>query len=399
MDDSRRWIKSRAWREFQKTHLDSNGNGLLLRYSGKSGQERFFASQLAARKKAIGKFPEAFFIDEIIFPSVVSIAQTSSSMTALYKKGLVSVGNVGADITGGFGIDTFFLSKSFDTYFHIERNEALAEIVRHNFKVMEFAHVEVLHDDAELWLKKRVAPLDFIMVDPDRRQQGRRVFALSDCTPNIEEVANLYSHKANHWLVKVSPMLDITALSAALPAFQKCHVLEMNGDCRELLMEKLPNVDKPLTIQVARFENSVWTKWIMPKVTDQKCLYGAPSGYLYEPFPAVMKSGLYDQFALKFKLNKIHPDTHLYFSEAYMSEFPGKIYQIQKNIAIKKAFIPKTLHRIVSRNFPLSSDQIRKKFRVDYGGNEVLFVCKFFGESYQGVLGVDLNLSDGIVEM
>jgi hypothetical protein len=396
MDDPKRWIKSQAWREFQKTHSDSNGNDLLLRYSGKSNQERFFASQLASRKKAAGKFPEPFFTDEIIFPSVVSIAQTSSSMTALYKKGLVSSGNIGADITGGFGIDTFFLSKSFDTYFHIERNEALAEIVRHNFEVMGLSNIEVLHDDAVLWLKKRTTPLDFIMVDPDRRQHGRRVFALSDCAPNIEEVANLFSHKANHWLVKVSPMLDITALSAALPAFQKCHILEMNGDCRELLMEKLPNTDKPLTIHVARLENSVWTKWIMPNATDQKCLYGKPSGYLYEPFPAVMKSGLYDQFALKFKLNKIHPATHLYYSEAYKSDFPGNIYQIKKIIAIKKVLIPKTLHRIVSRNFPLSSDQIRKKFKIAYGGSQVLFACKFFDESYQGVLGVDLNSRNGI---
>src|SRR5690606_2853769 len=58
-------------------------------------------NQIAAREKAKGKLPTWYAAENIIYPSKLSVEQTSSEIAAKYKSSLVSGSNL-IDLTGGF---------------------------------------------------------------------------------------------------------------------------------------------------------------------------------------------------------------------------------------------------------------------------------------------------------
>ena len=63
-------------------------------------------NQIVARRKAAKKLPTWVANAEIIFPTAVSLEQSSSETTAKFKANLIE-GKTVADLTGGFGIDVF----------------------------------------------------------------------------------------------------------------------------------------------------------------------------------------------------------------------------------------------------------------------------------------------------
>ena len=89
-------------------------------------------TQIAAKSKAKDKLPTFFDAQNIIYPSRISVEQTSSEKTARYKSTLVS-GESLIDLTGGFGVDDYFFSKKINHVIHSEINPDLSKIVGHNF--------------------------------------------------------------------------------------------------------------------------------------------------------------------------------------------------------------------------------------------------------------------------
>ncbi|RZL02309.1 MAG: class I SAM-dependent methyltransferase, partial [Pedobacter sp.] len=71
---------------------------------------QFIVAQIAAREKAKGKLPTWFAAEDIIYPSKISVEQTSSETTAEFKSALVS-GESLMDLTGGFGVDDYYFAK------------------------------------------------------------------------------------------------------------------------------------------------------------------------------------------------------------------------------------------------------------------------------------------------
>ena len=119
------------------------------------------ATQLAGRKTAERKFPVWFNNEHILYPPKLNLEQTSSQITAEYKASLVS-GKRLADLTGGFGIDSYFFSKKTGEVFYNELNKDLAAIARHNFKALEANNINVNSDDGLEFLKSTEIELDWI---------------------------------------------------------------------------------------------------------------------------------------------------------------------------------------------------------------------------------------------
>ena len=90
-------------------------------------------NQIIAKQKAKEKLPTWFAAQNIIYPSKISVEQTSSEKTAAYKASLVS-GDSLIDLTGGFGVDDYYFSMTVKTITHCEINTELSNIVAHNFK-------------------------------------------------------------------------------------------------------------------------------------------------------------------------------------------------------------------------------------------------------------------------
>ena len=70
---------------------------------------------IESRRKLKGKVPEWYDEPKLIFPLKLSAEQCSSSLTGRYKSELAlriaSYGSNIADLTGGFGVDSWYFSK------------------------------------------------------------------------------------------------------------------------------------------------------------------------------------------------------------------------------------------------------------------------------------------------
>ena len=100
--------------------------------------------QLAAKQKAKTKLPTWFEAKNILYPSKISVEQTSSEKTAEYKASLV-FGESLIDLTGGFGVDDFYFSKTVNNVVHCEINTELSEIVSHNFDQLNVKNIKCFY--------------------------------------------------------------------------------------------------------------------------------------------------------------------------------------------------------------------------------------------------------------
>ena len=104
-------------------------------------------NQIAAKQKAKTKLPTWFATENIIYPSKVSVEQTSSEKTAQYKSELIS-GITLIDLTGGFGVDDYYYAQQVNQVIHCEINEELSEIVKHNFQKLNCKNIDCFQGDS-----------------------------------------------------------------------------------------------------------------------------------------------------------------------------------------------------------------------------------------------------------
>ena len=86
-----------------------------------------------------------------------------------------------------------------------------------------------------------------------------------------------------------------------------------------------------------------------------------PGAYIYEPNATIIKAGAFKLIANRYSLCKMAPNTHLYLAEQLIEDFPGRVWQIiESNIKDTKNISA----NILTRNYPLSPDQLRKKLKL-----------------------------------
>ena len=160
------------------------------------------ADQIRARRKARPKLPDWYATEGIVFPPLLSMEQCSSQTTAQFKGTLVQ-GKRLIDLTGGAGVDTYYLSQSFDQVDYVEQDEALTEIAQHNFSVLGAKQIRTHTSSAEVFLQRLSDPVDCIYLDPARRDdQHRKVFRLADSQPNVLELRSILRAESPHRAAK-----------------------------------------------------------------------------------------------------------------------------------------------------------------------------------------------------
>ena len=149
-------------------------------------------NQITAKSKSEHKLPTRFSTKNIIYPSKISVEQTSSEKTALYKSEIIS-GESLIDMTGGFGVDDFYFSKKFKSVVHCEMNYELSDSVNHNFQQLKAQNIKCFAGDSLEILKNLNRKFDWIYIDPSRRSDAKgKVFMLKDCLPNVPELLENY---------------------------------------------------------------------------------------------------------------------------------------------------------------------------------------------------------------
>ncbi|MEL6846125.1 MAG: RsmD family RNA methyltransferase, partial [Bacteroidota bacterium] len=140
------------------------------------------SNQLKSLQKARTKLP-LWYQKRAILPPL-ALEQCSSEATASLKK---HQGERALDLSGGLGVDSYFLSQGFSHFVTLEVNPQLAEIQRYNLNLFQDDKIQVLNQSAEDYLAQyQGPPFDLIYVDPSRRgEHNQRINALTEGRPNI----------------------------------------------------------------------------------------------------------------------------------------------------------------------------------------------------------------------
>lgn len=353
--------------EFIDAHIDDDVYAISLSKSpflGVTSGE--LAAQISAKKKAKKKLPTWFNEKGIYYPLPLSVEQTSSETTAKYKAGLLS-GNKLLDLTAGFGVDSYYFSKKFETVVACEINSELSEIATLNGKVLGTTNVEYIGADGFEFLRNTEIKFDVIFVDPARRTTSGKIFRLEDCTPDLTVHIDNLLQIAETVMVKTSPLLDIQAGTLQLKQVAAVHIISVKNECKELVWVLKRDSYLPYTITAVTLNDTVKEFSFTANSKKPNVLYSVSLAgrFLYEPDAALLKSGNFNQIGNAYQLRKLAVQTHLYESTEIHSEFPGRIFQIEEIIQ------PTNLKRnqrlegnVIVRNYPDKPENLVKKYKI-----------------------------------
>ena len=395
---------------------------------------RFLLQQIEGRQRTCEKLPILSALPDWWFPVRLSCEQCSSEATARYKVAIVQSINLKLstldlkpstldtfiDLTAGYGIDTFHLAALAREAHYVERNAELCAIAEHNFQLYR-PHIQVHNTTAEDFLSSlphhqypisnsaasnspsgrplpnsaasnspsgrplpnSAASNTLIYLDPARRSQsGGKVFRIEDCEPNVIELLPILRTYAERIMIKFSPMLDITAALRALGTDWDTHVVAVNNEVKEVLFLTGKGVIHAVNIRTREMHTDRFH--FSPEDEKQAPLQLAPviQQYIYEPNAAIIKAGAFRLIAEQYDLQKLDTNTHLYTSDTCISGFPGRIWQVlDAEIKEPKRQLDKSVrYSIISRNYPLSPDEIRKKYKLRDGDEQYLIAARLQGK-------------------
>ncbi len=331
--------------------------------------------QIEAKKKCEKKLASWFKTAGVYFPNKLNIEQTSSEQTALYKASLIK-GDAIIDITGGFGVDCWAFSKSFNKITHCELNQQLSSIVKNNIQILGISNITTHSGDGVNYVINNNKTYDWIYVDPSRRNNLKgKVFLLQDCLPNVPLHLEELLKKSNNILIKNSPLIDLTSCINELKFVKEIHVIALKNEVKEVLTHVEKNYSGEIKIKATNLNKEIdQFEFIYQKEYDYHL--SEPLNYLYEPNAAILKTGGFSAIANILNINKLHQHSHLYTSENKI-DFPGRCFQIKEILPYNKKQILKILpHKkanITTRNFKETVAVIRKKTGIKEGGDFYLF--------------------------
>ena len=323
--------------------------------------------QIKGKKVAQRKFP--FLLKEnIVFPPNLNLEQASSQSTAEFKADNLN-GKKFLDLTCGFGIDAYFLSRNFEEITLVEKNAELLDVVKHNWEILN-KKATFVNENLEHFLAKNSDRFDVIYLDPARRDSEKnKKFLLEDLSPNLLEIQDQLLEISSQIIIKLSPLIDISYLISVLKNVAKIQIIAVRNEVKELIvfLEKARKGDD-VEISCINLESddAEFTFQFKEEKTAVSA-FSEPQQFLYIPNNAVLKSGAFNLVSQFFNGKKLHPNTHFYTSDKRIERFPGRVLEI--NMIDSKHIRKGEKYNIISKNYPLSPDEIKKKYKILDGGN------------------------------
>lgn len=410
--------------EFVKQFRESDPRKLALQASRYPDVDMPYAlNQIQGWQTAQRKLPSWAACDGVVYPPHLNMEQCSSEPTARYKQQVARrwaerIPNASrtsmTDLTGGFGVDFSFTSRCFDCATYVERNASLCDVVGANLPRLGIQNALVKCAEAEAVLE-RMEPQTMIFLDPARRDEhGAKTVLIADCTPDVCQLLPSLMQKSQFVMLKLSPMLDWHKAIVDLDGkVREVHIVSADGECKELLLVLAPDGKPEVQVfcvdiqsrpdsegQYPRSEfvysiggeaepqptNSTFNiqNSKLPSATnltlniEHLTLNINNSTFLYEPNASVMKAGCFDEIARAYGISAISRNSHLFLSDHETDGFPGRTFAIDAVTTMNKRQLRQTLSgmkqaNIAVRNFPLSVAELRKRLKLNDGGDTYIF--------------------------
>lgn len=370
---------------------------------------------LEARRKLRTKVPEWYAVPGLHYPTRLSAQQCSSTETAQYKASVAQRtilsaktqqnalkmgpednlkrknaakcaldGTLLADLTGGLGVDSWAFAQVFEKVLYNEMNPALCEAARHNFELLGADNICVRNSELRSPIRSGMTgdfQPDILYLDPARRAaDGRKVFRLEECQPDVLTLLPELLEACPHLLLKLSPMADITLVCKQLGCVKEVHAVAAEGECKELLLVLERGYEGQAALVIC--ENG-HAQILRCAQNDEGSVFATAEdlhGWLFEPGKALLKSGAFHWPSSAFGLKKLGRHTHLYVSAARIDELApfGKWFPIERVVPLDKRHLKETARSypqadVSAHNLPLSSEALRSRLGVKDGGDHHLF--------------------------
>jgi len=377
-------VNEKTW-NYIRQHADDDVRKLALQGVKDAEVDLQMAlQQIAGRQTARRKLPSWAAVDGIIYPPHLNMEQCSSEQTARYKGKIAGEGESMVDLTGGFGVDFYWISQGFRQRTYVEQNEQLCTISSHNFEVLGLA-CSVYCCDTATYLTT-MPHVDLIYMDPARRNEhGGRTYGIADCSPNVLELLPLLLEKADRLLLKLSPMLDWRKAVEDLKYVTEVHIVSVDNECKELLL--LLDKERKGDLRVVCVNDDSQFEFFPTErnglsLVEKRPFAGRETAFLYEPNASIMKAGCFEAVEARYPVRQVAPNSHLFLSDVEIEDFPGRKFQILAISSMNKQDIKKYFSEslvsmksanISIRNFPMSVDQLRKKLKLKDGGDTYIF--------------------------
>ena len=347
------------------------------------------------------------------------------------------------DLTGGLGVDTYYLSEGFDEIHYVERQQDLCALAEHNF-ALTGKPIHVHCCSAEEYLEKldsadrtnkphsdhgaNKPEETTIFMDPARRDShGGKVFRLEDCEPNAVALLSILRAHARRILLKLSPMLDLTEAVRALGGAAEIHVVAVRNEVKEVLVLLETGCDNPdpeITCVNLETDDETFSFRRSEEEATNRANWANEANSaneeltLIEPNAAIIKAGAFRTFAERYGLQKLDTNSHLYVlpkdsrstqessellsktwpcsmptvpssmrdrSEtvrkraALFDRIPGRIFTVR--IATKNELKNLKQANVICRNYPMTPDALKKKLHLKDGGQTYLIGTKIAGKT------------------
>ena len=188
-------------------------------------------------------------------------------------------------------------------------------------------------------------------------------------------------------MIKLSPMLDISKALEELHHVKEVHVVAVANECKELdfVLER-DYQGKVQFVCVNLLTDQPEVRFMQEE--ERSCICHIADGvsrYLYEPNPALMKAGCFKLLTERYEVSKLHKNSNLYTSEQRITDFPGRVFEVEGwahyNKKLKQTLLPDVdKASIAVRNFPLSVAELRKTLKIGDGDAVYLFATTLKGE-------------------
>ena len=376
--------------QFISEHLTADVRKLALGPRPEGVDMQYALTQISGWQAARTKLPLWADTDGIVYPKHLSLEQCTSQHIAQYKASIIEqlIGKNFrmADLTGGFGVDCFFISRSAAHACYNEMSAELCDIARNNFKALGRPQIAVTCGSAEDFIKTcNPDSLDLLYLDPARRgNAGQKLISISDCQPDAVALQNDLLRVSRYIMLKLSPMLDISHALTEMRHVSRVMVIGLEGECKEitLLIERDFNGEPVIEAVDINSKGEPETTVSSTKSTDNTLSLPIakqdqlqPGTFISEPSAPFMKSALFRTIAAHTGTALLHPDTHLFWSKEKPEKFPGRTFILEGIIPFDKrsiASLIKTQANLSVRNFPQSAPELQKSLKLKDGGTRYL---------------------------
>ena len=349
------------------------------------------AQQVDAYNRLGSKVPTWAKQDGLQFPFPVAIQQCSSEPLARFRQKIIE-GESLADLTGGLGVDCYFMGRNMRRVVYVDAHPDAVEAVRHNYSVLGVSNTDFVNSTAEEYLKtceEASVRFDNIFIDPSRRSSsGGRVFRLEDCSPDVTTIAPSMLRVADTVYIKLSPLLDISQVISQLPCVSDVYAIGHATECKDLLVVLKSGQDahsEPIIHAQMLSDDGGPVSPISFCQSEEKSAVARLADHLpsvgekiFVPSPAVMKAAPFSLLTNIYDLVMLGSGTHIYLGQNDIADFPGRRFVIVGVFDLSKSSVGELRKAyptaaVAVRNFPMSADELRKKLKIGESSQNFLF--------------------------